>query len=553
MHDGVLCVAILTAVVIVIFLCVVKIVSLSSLSLARARARSPCLSRSRARSRSCFRSRCAPRLRACALFLALSLSGLLALSFSLPLTPAGCLFLSLCSRSRSPHIVAGIMLAAVLVVLSVPRKPAAPGALLQDASVRHPVSKTRKVATMLLTQLKELKALPVVTSLTSIEQKRSNTKTPNSVGRQQLLAEVPVAQAAVAQPAANKPCDADCQQTKKAGRDRMKVLRSEIDSDFTGMIGFGDEAAYVPPVESIAKQVADGSLYKNPKDDIKAPSSRFGGSALINQDPGASVPVLQSGEVNEEVKDVATETPSADDLLKGIQDAEVQAQSSAPKVGAAAVTDEHDPILQHKSKSLPAGITFGNEVAAPAPSPSHVAPAPVAAAAPVATAAPAPAPEVSTEVKDVAAAPPSADDLLHGIQTAAAAEKQEQRTGRAAAPAVQPVAAAPPVAAPPAPAHPARAKGVLSNFPHVGPQFSDENNEAPSPSPAAEPEEKEWQKAFAFIHQTDNPVVGNNGQENTLEGGHLEGQGKEGVVAAVDSVSSPLDDDNFLKGFLGGK
>jgi len=442
------------------------------------------------------------------------------------------------------------MLAAVLVVLSVPRKPAAPGALLQDASARHPVSKTRKVATMLLTQLKELKALPVLTSLTSIEQKRSNTKTPNSL---HLLAEVPVAQAAVAQPAASKPCDADCQQTKKAGRDRMKVLRSEIDSDFTGMIGFGDEAAYVPPVESIAKQVADGSLYKNPKDDIKTPSSRFGGSALINQDPGASAPVLQSGEVNEEVKDVATETPSADDLLKGIQDAEVQAQSSAPKVGAAAVTDEHDPILQHTSKSLPAGITFGNEVAAPAPSPFHVAPAPVAAAAPVATAATAPAPEVSTEVKDVAAAPPSADDLLHGIQTAAAAKKQEQRTGRAAAPAVEPVAAAPLVAAAPAPAHPARAKGVLSNFPHVGPQFSDENNEAPSPSPAAEPEEKEWQKAFAFIHQTDNPVVGNNGHENTMEGGHLEGQVKEGVVAAVDSVTSPLDDDIFLQGFWGGK
>ena len=96
----------------------------------------------------------------------------------------------------------------------------------------------------------------------------------------------------------------------------------------------------------------------------------------------------------------------------------------------------------------------------------------------------------------------------------------------------------------------AKSRGVLDNFPHVGPAF---NNEAQGSADAAAGKEaertkgsEEWNKAFAFIHQTDNPLVGEpqDGQGNDLDGA--------GVKAAAAPSGSPLEDDGFLKGFWGG-
>jgi hypothetical protein len=72
----------------------------------------------------------------------------------------------------------------------------------------------------------------------------------------------------------------------------------------------------------IEKQVADGSLYKDPTADLKPPPDNFSGSSLIAADPGAAAPVLSSGQVNSVAQVVSTETPSAQDLLKHIQEAE---------------------------------------------------------------------------------------------------------------------------------------------------------------------------------------------------------------------------------------
>ena len=100
------------------------------------------------------------------------------------------------------------------------------------------------------------------------------------------------------------------------------------------------------------------------------------------------------------------------------------------------------------------------------------------------------------------------------------------------------------------PVRPQRSKGVLDNFPHVGPAFNDEAEDYTAPAAAADEsrgDNKEWDKAFAFIHQTDNPLVGepqNNGQENDLD--------SPGVKSAAATSGSPLDDDGFLKGFWGG-
>ena len=112
----------------------------------------------------------------------------------------------------------------------------------------------------------------------------------------------------------------------------------------------------------------------------------------------------------------------------------------------------------------------------------------------------------------------------------------------------------PQVAAPAVPAAPAasseESRGVLDNFPHVGPAFAEPSAPAPEDNAeAAARHEAEWRKAFAFVGQTDNPVVGNNGQANTLQ---VAGSVQQSSAQAISSSgSSPLDDDGFLKGFWG--
>ena len=81
---------------------------------------------------------------------------------------------------------------------------------------------------------------------------------------------------------------------------------------------------------------------------------------------------------------------------------------------------------------------------------------------------------------------------------------------------------------------------VMDNFPHVGSTSESDHTTAHDHADARQ--DKEWAKAFAFVHQTDNPVVGDT-RPNTLHGT------VEHPEAA--SHSSPLKDDGFLKGFWG--
>jgi hypothetical protein len=79
-----------------------------------------------------------------------------------------------------------------------------------------------------LAQLKELKAQPV-------------SKLQGGKG------------AVAAKPAA--PCNAGCEAAKEKGRANMKSLEDMIDKDFQSTVNYGNDQAYVPPVESVEAQV----------------------------------------------------------------------------------------------------------------------------------------------------------------------------------------------------------------------------------------------------------------------------------------------------------
>jgi hypothetical protein len=449
-------------------------------------------------------------------------------------------------RLRSSSlVVACILIAAALVACALPRKPAAgdTGTVLQESSKVH----ASVVPSNEHEWYRELKALAV--------SRRTQSR------RTQQLAEAPSPKTAAQD---TKPCDAECQHMKKVGKDRMRALRDEIDNDFDGMIAFGEDSSYVPPVESIEEQVKDGTLYGEEKSDVKEPPAAFSGGAIVAEDPGASRPVLKKNQVQDVAKLVKDETPSADDLLGKIQNAEAQVQGTNPM--RAAVDNDDETVEPHHSKGLPAGVTFGNE-AAPAASttttpPDNIAPdvaaAPVfapGAIAPQPAAAPAPITASQSPVVSTPAVPAeSTSGPVPGVVSAAAATSPvEQPASNALAPSEVREQASQ-VAAPAVPAAPAasseESRGVLDNFPHVGPAFAEPSAPAPEDNAeAAARHEAEWRKAFAFVGQTDNPVVGNNGQANTLQ---VAGSVQQSSAQAISSSgSSPLDDDGFLKGFWG--
>ena len=59
--------------------------------------------------------------------------------------------------------------------------------------------------------------------------------------------------AAAAKPAA--PCNAGCEAAKAKGRASMKAMQDMIDKDFASTVSYGNDQAYVPPVESVEAQV----------------------------------------------------------------------------------------------------------------------------------------------------------------------------------------------------------------------------------------------------------------------------------------------------------
>ena len=336
----------------------------------------------------------------------------------------------------------------------------------------------------------------------------------------------------------DKPCDDNCKHMKEVGKERMRQLRNEIDSDFNSMVDFGEASAYVPPVESVEQQVKDGSLYKDPsEDDANAPPAVFAGGAIVAADPGASADVLAKGEVKDVAAVVKDQTPSAADLLKKIQDAESAVHAVNPLAVAsdADATNSNDPS-EHEGKGLPAGVTFGNEVvthASTAPA-AAVAAAPVPAQVTKTTAETAPTPEAAkAAAKTVGAIKPieQIPPLDHEEEPVAAAPVSDEASavtsgqgdGKADASSGQ-----------------TQKFDVMDNFPHVGSTSESDHTTAQDHADARQ--DKEWAKAFAFVHQTDNPVVGDT-RPNTLHGT------VEHPEAA--SHSSPLKDDGFLKGFWG--
>ena len=336
----------------------------------------------------------------------------------------------------------------------------------------------------------------------------------------------------------DKPCDDNCKHMKEVGKERMRQLRNEIDSDFNSMVDFGEASAYVPPVESVEQQVKDGSLYKDPsEDDANAPPAVFAGGAIVAADPGASADVLAKGEVKDVAAVVKDQTPSAADLLKKIQDAESAVHAVNPLAVAsdADATNSNDPS-EHEGKGLPAGVTFGNEVvthASTAPA-AAVAAAPVPAQVTKTTVETAPTPEAAkAAAKTVGAIKPieQIPPLDHEEEPVAAAPVSDEASavtsgqgdGKADASSGQ-----------------TQKFDVMDNFPHVGSTSESDHTTAQDHADARQ--DKEWAKAFAFVHQTDNPVVGDT-RPNTLHGT------VEHPEAA--SHSSPLKDDGFLKGFWG--
>ena len=435
--------------------------------------------------------------------------------------------------------------------------------------------------------LDELKALPTARSAAARRDHASlqaTGKVPSDASAQQLPAAntketsgTPAAGAGEGEAAqtAHKPCDAECEHMKRVGRERMKALRAQIDADFKGMVSFGADAAYVPPVESIEEQVKDGSLYNNGKvpgsEEAKEPPSSFAGGALIAADPAASQPVLPEGEVKEVEHDVAAETPSADDLLQGIQHAEAQAHSN-PLAPASRAADDTEGAGA-------AGV--GAAVAAAPDAASKAASAPVPAAAPRPAVAGTPssaAARPGVECIEVASAPggrvcgtalpvsAGAGPTRGASQAAQGAEHatsprpgQFAKYTREAADVVRSLEPASP-SEPPAEAAAAApdtspAADVLDNFPRIGEAAGAERDAADAHAAhagraAARGQGQElrthqtpFDKAFSFLRDTDNPVRGSPAR---------------GARPATDVLRGgvhhdPLDADGFLKGFWGPK
>ena len=368
---------------------------------------------------------------------------------------------------------------------------------------------------------------------------------------------------------ADKPCDAECEHMKKVGRERMKALRAQIDADFKGMVNFGADAAYVPPVESIEEQVKDGSLYNNGKipgsEEAKEPPSSFAGGALIAADPAASQPVLPEGEVKEVEHDVAAETPSADDLLQGIQHAEAQAHSNPLAAASSAAGDNE-------------GVGTAGAAAPDAASESASAPAPKPASRPAVAGTPSSAAaRPGVECIEVASAPggrvcgtalpvSAAAGPTRGDSAQAAEQGAEHATSprpgqfdkysREAADVVRSLepasASEPPAEAAAAAPDSSPAADVLDNFPRIGEAAGVERDAhaAHAVHAAARGQGQElrthqtpFDKAFSFLRDTDNP---------------MRGSPARGARPATDVLRGgvhhdPLDADGFLQGFWGPK
>ncbi|KAJ1489886.1 hypothetical protein T484DRAFT_1885084 [Baffinella frigidus] len=152
------------------------------------------------------------------------------------------------------------------------------------------------------------------------------------------------AKATVAQPKCQTP---ECVARRKAIQTRMDALKNQINHDFDSMINFGHKAGFLPPPQSIRKEVMDGTLLGKKGDDTGSNAE-------------APPPFAQATHVS-------------------AQQAAAVAAARGPPAAAAAAS------------SAPAA-------AAPAAAASAVAPAPVSVAAltaqagGVAAAAPAPAP-----------------------------------------------------------------------------------------------------------------------------------------------------------------
>ncbi|KAJ1495160.1 hypothetical protein T484DRAFT_1876524 [Baffinella frigidus] len=311
-----------------------------------------------------------------------------------------------------------------------------------------------------LAQLKELKAQPV-------------SKLQGGKG------------AVAAKPAA--PCNAGCEAAKEKGRANMKSLEDMIDKDFQSTVNYGNDQAYVPPVESVEAQIKDGSMWNKMAAPHKPPPRYMAGS-VVSALPDMATVHLDTAEVQTEEKEVPQ--VSEKQLVKGLdsamhgadqdvqkafgkpKDGDEDADQSAsnkdeekvdgrgnsldddfPTIGGSSGDEQQTAVAPAKKDATPAKETWDNpataddvlrtaqqsikasEEAKAQPAPPVVTAAPAPATAPAPAAAPATAPAAATATAPVVAAvvaPAAAVEAAAPAPAAAAAAKHAMNPAEAA-------------------------------------------------------------------------------------------------------------------------
>jgi len=202
-----------------------------------------------------------------------------------------------------------------------------------------------------LAQLKEMKAQPV-------------SKLQGGVSTE----------GAAATPPAHKPCDAACEKAKEAGKAKMKSLQDMIDKDFSNTINYGNDMAYVPPVESVEDQMKDGSMWNSMKTPKKPPPKFIASASIV---PDAATVHLDTRHVQDEEKDVPqvdekSLVKSLDSAIGGADDAVKEAFSKPDDddEGAAATSSKADAKGNALDLDFPKIGGGETQAAAPAPAPA---------------------------------------------------------------------------------------------------------------------------------------------------------------------------------------
>eukprot|EP00286_Rhodomonas_abbreviata_P012495 CAMPEP_0181318810 /NCGR_PEP_ID=MMETSP1101-20121128/17210_1 /TAXON_ID=46948 /ORGANISM="Rhodomonas abbreviata, Strain Caron Lab Isolate" /LENGTH=437 /DNA_ID=CAMNT_0023426315 /DNA_START=128 /DNA_END=1441 /DNA_ORIENTATION=+ len=351
--------------------------------------------------------------------------------------------------------------------------------------------------------------------------------------------------------ASGKPaCDSECEAKKQAAIARMKSLQDSIYHDFDSMINYGNAAGYIPPPESIEQQVKDGTLMTGGAASDAPPPPAFDAGSVEEVGAGAKSVQLDPSEVDAVKKQLSEASGKEQQNLEHAVDANVHSAEASvsaafqpPGAVADAATAEQAPAASAPPSplSLPPVTAYHQ----------HHIDAAAAAAAEV--------------IPSAAAAPPSQPSIISNPFSSAPAPAPAP----AAAPAASAAPAAPAPIAPAAPAAPAAAIAPAAAAPApapiapaapAAPAFAAAPAVAAAPAAPAVQPVTAWDRAFAFIHQTDNPIVGGpqpalpaTAATTTSSGAAplAPVQGPASLSPPTSASNDPLKSDGFLKGFFG--